>query len=65
MVFIQSSIEINAITVQTRKLQTPVCSLCNEEMEFVEGDTIYGDKWYHNTCWKALSTERDYEHQLN
>jgi hypothetical protein len=52
---IQSSVEVNEFTVQTRRLVAPECSLCNKEIEFVEGDTIYGDKWYHNSCWKLFS----------
>jgi hypothetical protein len=30
----------------------PKCSACKDEMQFAEGDVIYGDKWYHNSCWK-------------
>ena len=30
-------------------LQT--CSHCNKKMELVEGDVIYGDRWFHNICW--------------
>jgi hypothetical protein len=30
----------------------PKCHACKEEMEFTEGDIIYGDKWYHNSCWE-------------
>lgn len=32
----------------------PICHACKDEMQFSEGDTIYGDKWYHNSCWKEL-----------
>lgn len=30
----------------------PKCDACKNEMHFAEGDVIYGDKWYHNSCWK-------------
>ncbi len=29
------------------------CTNCGKEMEFVEGDIIYGENWYHVTCWRA------------
>ncbi len=32
----------------------PRCFSCKEEMQFVEGDVIYGDKWYHHSCWADL-----------
>ena len=64
MIFIQSSVEINRITVHSKKLLTARCSLCDEEIEFVEGDTIYGDKWYHSLCWKALSEAEDINKNL-
>lgn len=28
------------------------CSECKEEIQLSEGDVIYGDKWYHKSCWK-------------
>ena len=36
-------------------LQT--CSHCNDNMELVEGDVIYGDKWFHGMCWKSINGE--------
>lgn len=30
------------------------CSHCNKKMELVEGDVIYGDKWFHGLCWKLI-----------
>jgi hypothetical protein len=30
----------------------PRCFACKGEMQFIEGDIIYGDKWYHHSCWK-------------
>jgi len=32
----------------------PICSMCKNEMQFLEGDVIYGDKWYHNSCWNEI-----------
>lgn len=33
------------------------CSLCKKKMELVEGTTIYGEKWYHHSCWKSVEKE--------
>ena len=30
------------------------CSLCKKKMLLSEGDMIYGDKWYHNSCWNLV-----------
>lgn len=30
----------------------PLCSFCCKEMQFVEGDVIFGEKWYHRDCKK-------------
>ena len=30
----------------------PRCHVCKDAMQFAEGDIIYGDKWYHNSCWR-------------
>ena len=32
----------------------PKCSACKNEMQFLEGDVIYGDKWYHSSCWDEI-----------
>lgn len=36
----------------------PNCTNCGKEMQFVEGDIIYGEKWYHNGCLKSESRGR-------
>lgn len=36
----------------------PNCTACGKEMQFVEGDVIYGEKWYHNECLKTESRGR-------
>lgn len=28
------------------------CTICSKEMEFVEGDVIHEDNWYHGACLK-------------
>ncbi len=33
-------------------LVKPLCSFCCKEMQFVEGDIIFGEKWYHRDCKK-------------
>lgn len=43
----------------TRTFRTPACSLCGKEMQLVEGDTIFGDKWFHNNCWKMFSKKEE------
>jgi hypothetical protein len=40
--------------VQKAHFLIPRCFACKEEMHFVEGDIIYGDKWYHDSCWKDV-----------
>lgn len=32
----------------------PRCSACKNEMKFAEGEVIYGEKWYHSSCWKDI-----------
>jgi hypothetical protein len=34
-----------------------MCTNCGKEMDFVEGDIIYGENWYHATCWKTKNEE--------
>ena len=44
------------IRLSTNFLRTvPNCTACGKEMQFVEGDIIYGEKWYHNGCLKSQS----------
>ncbi|MDE1765327.1 MAG: hypothetical protein KGI27_03515 [Thaumarchaeota archaeon] len=47
--YIQSAIRGN-IMEAIQKTIRPSCSLCNTEMRFVEGDVIFGDKWFHKDC---------------
>ena len=39
---------------KTNHFRTQTCSHCNKKMELVEGDVIYGDKWFHGFCWKII-----------
>ena len=32
----------------------PRCSACKNEMQFTEGEVIYGERWYHSSCWKDI-----------
>ena len=34
------------------RFSVPKCSMCKENMEFSEGEVIFGDKWYHELCWE-------------
>ena len=50
-------------SMMTRNFLVQKCSFCNNDMELVEGSTIYGHKWYHEDCWKSMSKmEHRYEH---
>jgi len=31
------------------------CCSCGKEMQFAEGDVIFGDKWYHKNCTKQTA----------
>ena len=33
----------------------PNCTSCGKEMQFIEGDIICGENWYHNECLKTES----------
>ena len=28
------------------------CHVCGNQMQFTEGDVIFGEKWYHKNCAK-------------
>ena len=45
--------------IKTRNFLVQKCSLCNKDMELVEGDTIYGHKWYHGECWSSVAKMED------
>ncbi len=29
------------------------CHMCNNDVKLEPGQVIYGDKWFHNSCWKS------------
>ena len=31
------------------------CVHCGKEMQFEEGDVIFGEKWYHKNCIKQVN----------
>ena len=41
---------------ETRKFVVQKCDTCNGAVELVAGDIIFGDKWYHSSCWKLKKT---------
>lgn len=46
--------KMRGIQLSSNFLRTiPNCTACGKEMQFVEGDIIYGEKWYHNGCLKS------------
>jgi len=30
------------------------CFSCKQQMPIMEGTVIFGDKWYHTSCWKKI-----------
>lgn len=43
------------VSMSTKLCMIEKCSECNDEVELVSGAVIYGDKWFHNSCWKIRS----------
>lgn len=33
------------------------CTFCGGKMQFIEGEIIFGEKWYHNNCAKQVKLE--------
>ncbi|MGI0026833.1 MAG: hypothetical protein ACREAD_03215 [Nitrosopumilaceae archaeon] len=50
----QSPSESLQFQIATNHFLIQTCSYCNNKMELVEGDVIYGDKWFHGSCWKVI-----------
>jgi hypothetical protein len=50
----QQSVNNQIHVVQDVNFLIQTCSLCNTEMNLVEGATIYGAKWYHKECWQSM-----------
>jgi hypothetical protein len=49
--------------LQAKNFLIQTCSHCHEEMHVVEGDMIFGGKWFHLTCWRKVENNID-EHSL-
>jgi len=45
--------ELHSALVTSKHHMTPRCASCGKEVDLVEGDIIYGEDWYHGSCWKA------------
>jgi len=45
------------LNMQEAGFLVQTCGLCNKEMPLVEGDIIFGDKWFHKDCWKLNNEE--------
>jgi len=35
------------------------CDNCRMEVSLGAGDVLYGDKWYHERCWKLIRSTSD------
>jgi hypothetical protein len=46
--------ESSQFHITTNHFLIQTCSHCDKRMELVEGDVIYGDKWFHSFCWKII-----------
>jgi hypothetical protein len=53
-----TKVEIGTVQVQAKAtgFLAQTCSSCGREMTLGEGDTLFGDKWFHGLCW-ALEAE--------
>ncbi len=57
----KNQLENNFIqTVLQPNFFPPLCSSCKNVMQFAEGDVIYGDKWYHKSCWEEIEKLADF-----
>jgi hypothetical protein len=34
----------------TKYMVRPICTFCNKDMKFEEGDVLFGEKWFHKDC---------------
>jgi len=62
-IFIQI-IDDERTTIHRYDFLTQTCSLCGQKMLLSEGDMIYGDKWYHNSCWNLLE-QNNIKHNIS
>jgi len=38
----------------TKNYLLQICEYCKKNMELVEGDIIYGNRWYHKDCFSFI-----------
>ena len=53
----QPSTELSQFHIDTDHFLVQTCFHCDKKMELIEGDVIYGDKWFHGSCWKTIKKE--------
>lgn len=42
----------NSKTIQSKNYKIQKCDNCKKLIHISVGDILYGDKWYHDYCWK-------------
>lgn len=42
----------SAETIVNKQTVLGKCHVCNNDVELAPGQVIFGDKWFHNSCWK-------------
>lgn len=52
-----SSQETDKQLTSLGNLPVHTCSICKKKLDLVEGDTVWGDRWYHKDCWKQMNEE--------
>ena len=50
----EKNIDVQNTAQQKISFCIPRCSACKNEMQFTEGEIIYGERWYHSSCWKNI-----------
>jgi len=50
----KNHLHIQGMVQQKISFCVPRCSACKNEMQFTEGEVIYGERWYHSSCWKDI-----------
>jgi hypothetical protein len=46
-----------SISGSKRSFLIQTCASCGRTMNLGEGDTLFGDKWFHGLCW-TIEAER-------
>jgi hypothetical protein len=37
---------------ETVEFMVHKCAICDGKVELIAGNVIFGDKWYHRSCWE-------------